>query len=147
MPALYGDERRGQPPYDPSLMTKLLVYGYVGRQKFCHTPRSQKVGERMPALRRASRGRSWSTHAAAPSASSSMLAACHLAAMSRFNSFHTWSMAFSSGDLPGQPHQFDAQFHRQAQRPAVGVSGYPVQQKPDGGRLPVVPSPLQEKGL
>jgi transposase len=26
--ALYGDERRGQPPYDPSLMTKLLVYGY-----------------------------------------------------------------------------------------------------------------------
>jgi transposase len=28
MHALYGDERRGQPPYDPSLMTKLLVYGY-----------------------------------------------------------------------------------------------------------------------
>lgn len=26
--AAYGDERRGQPPYDPSLMTKLLVYGY-----------------------------------------------------------------------------------------------------------------------
>jgi transposase len=26
--AWYGDERRGQPPYDPSLMTKLLVYGY-----------------------------------------------------------------------------------------------------------------------
>jgi transposase len=26
--AVYGDERRGQPPYDPSLMTKLLVYGY-----------------------------------------------------------------------------------------------------------------------
>lgn len=24
----YGDEGRGQPPYDPSLMTKLLVYGY-----------------------------------------------------------------------------------------------------------------------
>jgi transposase len=24
----YGEERRGQPPYDPSLMTKLLVYGY-----------------------------------------------------------------------------------------------------------------------
>ena len=24
----YGDERRGQPPYDPRLMTKLLVYGY-----------------------------------------------------------------------------------------------------------------------
>ena len=23
--AAYGDERRGQPPYDPSLMTKLLV--------------------------------------------------------------------------------------------------------------------------
>ena len=28
MHAAYGDERRGQPPYDPSLMTKLLVYGY-----------------------------------------------------------------------------------------------------------------------
>ena len=26
--AAYGDERRGQPPYDPRLMTKLLVYGY-----------------------------------------------------------------------------------------------------------------------
>jgi transposase len=26
--AAYGDEKRGQPPYDPSLMTKLLVYGY-----------------------------------------------------------------------------------------------------------------------
>jgi transposase len=26
--AAYGEERRGQPPYDPSLMTKLLVYGY-----------------------------------------------------------------------------------------------------------------------
>src|SRR5438093_270283 len=26
--ARYGEERRGQPPYDPSLMTKLLVYGY-----------------------------------------------------------------------------------------------------------------------
>ncbi|MCW5977902.1 MAG: transposase [Bryobacteraceae bacterium] len=26
--AHYGDEKRGQPPYDPLLMTKLLVYGY-----------------------------------------------------------------------------------------------------------------------
>jgi len=26
--AVYQDELRGQPPYDPSLMTKLLVYGY-----------------------------------------------------------------------------------------------------------------------
>lgn len=26
--ASYGEEQRGQPPYDPSLMTKLLVYGY-----------------------------------------------------------------------------------------------------------------------
>jgi transposase len=26
--AKYGDEKRGQPPYDPQLMTKLLVYGY-----------------------------------------------------------------------------------------------------------------------
>jgi transposase len=28
MHAEYGDERRGQPPYDPCMMTKLLVYGY-----------------------------------------------------------------------------------------------------------------------
>jgi transposase len=26
--AIYGEEKRGQPPYDPRLMTKLLVYGY-----------------------------------------------------------------------------------------------------------------------
>ena len=26
--AYYGEEKRGQPPYDPLLMTKLLVYGY-----------------------------------------------------------------------------------------------------------------------
>src|SRR5205823_11038596 len=26
--AVYGEENRGQPPYDPRLMTKLLVYGY-----------------------------------------------------------------------------------------------------------------------
>jgi len=26
--AAYGEERRGQPPYDPCLMTKLLVYGF-----------------------------------------------------------------------------------------------------------------------
>jgi transposase len=25
---VYGDEQRGQPPYDPRMMTKLLVYGY-----------------------------------------------------------------------------------------------------------------------
>jgi len=28
MHAGYGEERRGQPPYDPRMMTKLLVYGY-----------------------------------------------------------------------------------------------------------------------
>jgi transposase len=28
MHAEYGEERRGQPPYDPRMMTKLLVYGY-----------------------------------------------------------------------------------------------------------------------
>jgi transposase len=28
MHAEYGEEKRGQPPYDPRLMTKLLVYGY-----------------------------------------------------------------------------------------------------------------------
>jgi len=26
--AVYGDEKRGQPPYDPLMMTKVLVYGY-----------------------------------------------------------------------------------------------------------------------
>ena len=26
--AVYEEEKRGQPPYDPRLMTKLLVYGY-----------------------------------------------------------------------------------------------------------------------
>src|ERR1700687_3902995 len=26
--AVYGDEQRGQPPYDPRMMTKALVYGY-----------------------------------------------------------------------------------------------------------------------
>ena len=26
--AVYGDEQRGQPPYHPRMMTKLLVYGY-----------------------------------------------------------------------------------------------------------------------
>ena len=28
MDAVYGDEQRGQPPYDPRMMTKLLFYGY-----------------------------------------------------------------------------------------------------------------------
>ena len=28
MEAVYGDEKRGQPPYDPRMMTKVLVYGY-----------------------------------------------------------------------------------------------------------------------
>jgi transposase len=28
MHAVYGEEQRGQPPYDPQMMTKLLVYGY-----------------------------------------------------------------------------------------------------------------------
>src|SRR5262249_8029434 len=28
MEAMYGDEPRGQPPYDPRMMTKLLIYGY-----------------------------------------------------------------------------------------------------------------------
>src|ERR1700704_4392961 len=26
--AAYGDEQRGQPPYDPRMMTKVLMYGY-----------------------------------------------------------------------------------------------------------------------
>jgi transposase len=28
MHAVYGEEQRGQPPYDPCMMTKLLIYGY-----------------------------------------------------------------------------------------------------------------------
>src|SRR6202790_3390347 len=28
MDAVYGDEQRGQPPYDPRMLTKVLVYGY-----------------------------------------------------------------------------------------------------------------------
>src|SRR3954454_15319048 len=28
MDAVYGDEKRGQPPYDPQMMTKVLVYSY-----------------------------------------------------------------------------------------------------------------------
>jgi len=28
MDAVYGEEKRGQPPYDPLMMTKVLVYGY-----------------------------------------------------------------------------------------------------------------------
>src|SRR5271167_2150622 len=28
MDAVYGNEKRGQPPYDPRMMTKVLVYGY-----------------------------------------------------------------------------------------------------------------------
>ena len=28
MDAVYGDEQRGQPPYDPRVMSKLLIYGY-----------------------------------------------------------------------------------------------------------------------
>src|SRR5712671_4919135 len=29
MHAVYGQELRGQPPYDPQMMTKLLLYGYL----------------------------------------------------------------------------------------------------------------------
>src|SRR4029078_9267500 len=28
MEAVYGDGQRGQPPYDPRMMSKLLIYGY-----------------------------------------------------------------------------------------------------------------------
>lgn len=28
MDAVYGNEKRGQPPYDPLMMTKVLVYAY-----------------------------------------------------------------------------------------------------------------------
>src|SRR5919201_4525809 len=28
MDAVYGNEKRGQPPYDPQMMTKVLAYGY-----------------------------------------------------------------------------------------------------------------------
>src|SRR5258708_39621809 len=30
MDAVYGNEKRGQPPYDPQMMTKVLVDGYCG---------------------------------------------------------------------------------------------------------------------
>src|SRR4051794_2086076 len=48
--------------------------------------------------------------------------------------------------LLGQPHQFDAEFHRQAQRLGIGVRGCPVQQEPDRAGLSVSPSQLREKG-
>jgi transposase len=40
MHAWYGTEKRGQPPYDPLLMTKLLVYGYCTGQ--FSSPRLQR---------------------------------------------------------------------------------------------------------
>lgn len=44
MHAVYGEEQRGQPPYDPRMMTKLLVYGYcVG--VFSARKMQQRVGE------------------------------------------------------------------------------------------------------
>jgi transposase len=43
MDAVYGDEERGQPPYDPRMMTKVLVYGYcVGVVQFA--PDREAVG-------------------------------------------------------------------------------------------------------
>ena len=42
--AVYGDEQRGQPPYDPLMMTKLLVYGYcIG--VYCSRKIQQRVCE------------------------------------------------------------------------------------------------------
>src|ERR1700693_1124646 len=39
--AMYGEEKRGQPPYDPRLMTKLLVYGYcTGGVQFAPDPKA-----------------------------------------------------------------------------------------------------------
>jgi transposase len=44
MHAVYGEEQRGQPLYDPRMMTKLLVYGYcVG--VFSARKMQQRVGE------------------------------------------------------------------------------------------------------
>jgi hypothetical protein len=45
--AVYEKEKRGQPPYDPRLMTKLLVYGYcTGVFSSCHLAICQRVVER-----------------------------------------------------------------------------------------------------
>src|SRR6266545_1178211 len=45
MDAVYGEEKRGQPPYDPQMMTKLLLYGYcVGIFQFA--PDSAATGGR-----------------------------------------------------------------------------------------------------
>src|SRR5229473_1748484 len=49
--AVYGEERRGQPPYDPLLMTKLLVYGYCTG---CSVPGRSRNG-----FRKISRLRYW----------------------------------------------------------------------------------------
>jgi len=53
--AVYEQEKRGQPPYDPRLMTKLLVYGYctgvfssrrIQKPQSIHgTPRKRFAGE------------------------------------------------------------------------------------------------------
>ena len=34
---VYGSEKRGQPPYDPRMMTKLLVYGYCVGLFICNS--------------------------------------------------------------------------------------------------------------
>lgn len=50
MYAVYGDEQRGQPPYDPRMMTKLLVYGYcigVYSSRKIQQRRCEDVGFRM----------------------------------------------------------------------------------------------------
>jgi transposase len=45
--AYYGEEKRGQPPYDPRLMTKLLVYGYCTGQ-FSSRRLQKRIQEDIP---------------------------------------------------------------------------------------------------
>lgn len=45
--AYYGEEKRGQPPYDPQLMTKLLVYGYCTGQ-FSSRRLQKRIQEDIP---------------------------------------------------------------------------------------------------
>src|SRR3954451_21173373 len=49
------------------------------------------------------------------------------------------------GPLPGQPHQFHTEFPSQAQRLGIGMSGGPVQQKPDRRSLAVATPYFRQK--
>src|SRR3979411_3502809 len=51
MDAVYGSEKRGQPPYDPQMMTKVLLYGYcVGVFSSSRIEKRLVVGTAAPLL-------------------------------------------------------------------------------------------------